>query len=71
MRQPKFMDVNEHDNCNCDQALALIVLVNRLVKERDEARKLAEYWFGAVCDPRERDPREREQYLLPWEDDEE
>ena len=35
-------------------------------KERDEARKLAEFWFDAVCDP-----REREEWLLPWESDNE
>jgi len=62
MRHPEDpTDATDHDNCNCDQALALIDTVNRLVRERDEARKLAEYLFDAVCDP-----REREEWLLPW-----
>ena len=45
MRHPEDpSDVTDHDNCNCDQALALVDTVNRLVKERDEARRLAEHW---------------------------
>ena len=30
---------DENEDCNCDQALALIETVNRLVKERDDLRK--------------------------------
>jgi phosphoenolpyruvate carboxylase len=30
---------DKNEDCNCDQALALIEIVNRLVKERDEARR--------------------------------
>jgi hypothetical protein len=35
--------------------------VEIITKERDEARKLAEFWHDAVCDPR--DPLG----WLPWE----
>ena len=43
MRHPiDPMDVIDNCNCNCDQALALVDVVNRLVKERDEARAVAE-----------------------------
>ena len=50
MRHPEDpTDATDHDNCNCDQALALIETVKQLrseletmVKERDEARREAE-----------------------------
>ncbi len=68
MRHPEdHTDVTDHENCNCDQARALVVLVNRLVRERDEARKLAEFWHTASC-------QNSAKFLggpLPWEMEEE